>query len=285
MRDIIQDAIPFFIITIIIEIFISIRLLRDDYESKDTWSSLGLGIGNVLSGLVTKGFQLGVFALLYQYRLFDLPSNDWWVWVLLFFGEDFSYYWFHRKSHEIRFFWASHMVHHTSENYTLATALRQTWTGHLTGAFVFWCWLPLIGFEPWLIVMFQSISLLYQYWIHTELIKAMPSWFEFIFNTPSHHRVHHGSDIKYLDKNHAGILIIWDRIFGTFKSEEEHPTYGLIENVNTFNPIKIAFHEWRKIGRDLIKAPSFSARIKYIFGAPGWRHDGGGTDVESMRKS
>jgi sterol desaturase/sphingolipid hydroxylase (fatty acid hydroxylase superfamily) len=137
--------------------------------------------------------------------------------------------------------WASHVVHHSSEKYNLAAALRQTWTGNLTGSFIFWSWMPLVGFQPKMIFFMQSVSLIYQFWIHTEGIKRLPKWFEFIFNTPSHHRVHHGTDVLYLDKNHAGILIIWDRLFGSFQPEIFTPKYGLTKNVKTFNPVKIAF--------------------------------------------
>src|SRR5690606_20222356 len=150
-----------------------------------------------------KGVIFGFYTLLYQFRLFDIGAQ-WWAWVLLFFADDFSYYWFHRTAHSSRYFWASHVVHHPSQKYNLGPALRQTWSGDLSGRFIFLMWLPLLGFHPLMIMTMQSISLLYQFWIHTEVIKKFPRPIEFIFNTPSHHRVHHSSDIKYLDKNHAG---------------------------------------------------------------------------------
>ncbi len=180
--------------------------------------------------------------------------TQWWAWVMLFFADDFSYYWFHRISHSSRYFWASHVVHHSSMKYNLGTALRQTWTGNLSGAFIFWIWLPLAGFSPVAIMTMQAISLLYQFWIHTEHINRFPAPIEFIFNTPSHHRVHHGSDLAYLDKNHAGVLIIWDRLFGTFEPERHRPTYGLTTNLNSHNPVRIAFHEWVAIGQDMRRA-------------------------------
>jgi sterol desaturase/sphingolipid hydroxylase (fatty acid hydroxylase superfamily) len=135
-----------------------------------------------------------------------------------------------------------------------------------------------------MIMTMKAISLLYQFWIHTELVNRCPSWFEFIFNTPSHHRVHHAVQAKYLDRNHAGVLIIWDRMFGTFQPEEEHPVYGLTTNVNTFNPVKVAFHEWRNIWNDLRKPISWKARIGYLFGPPGWSHDGSRKTSEQMRR-
>jgi len=190
---------------------------------------------------------------------------------LAFFADDISYYWFHRKSHEIRFFWASHVVHHSSQKYNLSTALRQTWTGNLTGAFLFWSWMPFLGFHPVMVMTMQAASLIYQFWIHTETIKKLPTPIEYIFNTPSHHRVHHGSNPEYIDKNHAGVLIIWDKIFDTFQPELFRPTYGLTKNINSYNPVRIAFHEWTDIWRDIRQSSSLKQALKYTFGRPGWK--------------
>ena len=275
-------AIPFFVLLLSIEAWFSYKENKDLYEKKDTWSSLALGIGNVLTGFITKALIFGLFTLLYKYRFFTLDSSKWWVWLLLFFADDFSYYWFHRVSHHVNWFWASHVVHHSSQRYNLAAALRQTWTGNATGSFLFWAWMPLIGFHPLLILFMQQISLIYQFWIHTETIKKMPAWFELIFNTPSHHRVHHGSDLKYLDKNHAGILIIWDRLFGTFKPEEERPNYGLTRNVNTFNPVLVAFSEWKHLYKKMTSTHSAKDAFKYLIKPPGWSHDGTSKTAREM---
>lgn len=275
-------AIPFFVILLSIEAWFSYKENKDLYEKKDTWSSLALGIGNVLTGFITKALIFGLFSLLYKYRLFNRDSSIWWVWVLLFFADDFSYYWFHRMSHHINWFWASHVVHHSSQRYNLAAALRQTWTGNATGSFLFWAWMPLVGFHPLLVLFMQQVSLIYQFWIHTETIQKMPRWFEFIFNTPSHHRVHHGSDLKYLDKNHAGILIIWDRMFGTFRKEEERPNYGLTRNVNTFNPVSVAFSEWRHLYTKMSRAGSVKDSFRYLVKPPGWSHDGSTKTTREM---
>jgi sterol desaturase/sphingolipid hydroxylase (fatty acid hydroxylase superfamily) len=277
-------AIPFFIALLVAEAVFSALQKRDLFEAKDTFTSLAMGIGNVLSGLLSKLLVLWTLAFCWQFRLFEIPFDAWWGWVLVFFADDFSYYWFHRTSHNCRFFWASHVVHHSSERYNLGTALRQTWTGNLTGSFVFWLWMPLLGFHPQMVMMMQSISLIYQFWIHTEVIGKLPRPFELIFNTPSHHRVHHGSDIKYLDLNHAGILIIWDRLFGTFQPEEEHPTYGLTKNIGTYNPVRVAFHEWVDIGRDVARASTWRDRLLYIFGPPGWSHDGSRKTTRQLRE-
>ena len=225
----------------------------------------------------------GAYSLVYQFRLFTVDMTQWWAWVVLFFADDFSYYWFHRISHSSRYFWASHVVHHSSMKYNLGTALRQTWTGNLTGAFIFWIWLPLVGFSPVAVMTMQAISLLYQFWIHTEHINKFPAPIEFIFNTPSHHRVHHGSDLDYLDKNHAGVLIIWDRLFGTFEPERARPTYGLTTNIHSHNPVRIAFHEWAAIGQDIRRAGSWRAAAGYIFGPPGWSHDGSRKTTKQLR--
>ena len=271
-------AIPFFVFAMLLEFFVASAKNIKSYTAKDAFSSIAMGLGNVFIGFVSKLF---VFAALYyvyeNLRIFTIPIT-WWSFIILFFLDDFSYYWFHRTSHENRFFWASHVVHHSSKHYNLSTALRQTWTGSFY-SFIFWLWLPLIGFHPGMIIFQMSISLLYQFWIHTELIQKMPKWIELFFNTPSHHRVHHGSNPIYLDKNHAGILIIWDKLFGTFQPElkSEKVQYGLVVNIKTYNPIFIAFNEWGALFKDLnTKNISVRDRIKYLYKPPGWKHDGTG---------
>ena len=271
-------AIPFFVFAMLLEFFVASAKNIKSYTAKDAFSSIAMGLGNVFIGFVSKLF---VFAALYyvyeNLRIFTIPII-WWSFIILFFLDDFSYYWFHRTSHENRFFWASHVVHHSSKHYNLSTALRQTWTGSFY-SFIFWLWLPLIGFHPGMIIFQMSISLLYQFWIHTELIQKMPKWIELFFNTPSHHRVHHGSNPIYLDRNHAGILIIWDKLFGTFQPElkSEKVKYGLVVNIKTYNPIFIAFNEWGALFKDLnTKNISVRDRIRYLYKPPGWKHDGTG---------
>ena len=271
-------AIPFFVLVMLLEFFVTSAKNIKSYTAKDAFSSIAMGLGNVFIGFVSKLF---VFAALYyvyeNLRIFTIPII-WWSFIILFFLDDFSYYWFHRTSHENRFFWASHVVHHSSKHYNLSTALRQTWTGSFY-SFIFWLWLPLIGFHPGMIIFQMSISLLYQFWIHTELIQKTPKWIEFFFNTPSHHRVHHGSNPIYLDRNHAGILIIWDKLFGTFQPElkSEKVKYGLVVNIKTYNPIFIAFNEWGALFKDLnTKNISVRDRIRYLYKPPGWKHDGTG---------
>ncbi len=285
--NLVNLAIPAFLLLLLVEAVVSAIGQRDLFEAKDTFASLAMGVGNVLTNLFAKAMVLGVFWVIYRHTGFlkaVLTPDKGWVWGLLFFAEDFSYYWFHRVSHGSRFFWASHVVHHSSQKYNLGTALRQTWTGNLTGSFVFWLWLPLLGFHPVMVLTMQAISLIYQFWIHTETIGKLPRPIEWVFNTPSHHRVHHGSDVKYLDMNHAGVLIIWDRLFGTFQPEEEHPTYGLTTNINTYNPFRIAFHEWHDLWRDVRRPLPWKARLGYLFGPPGWSHDGSRKTTRQLRE-
>ena len=191
--NIILYAIPFFALTVIIEGLIIAKHRPKKYKVKDAVTSIAMGLGNVAIGFISKLVVL--FALMYVYenfRVFTIPVT-WWSFLLILFADDFSYYWSHRMGHRSRFFWASHVVHHSSQEYNLSTALRQTWTGGFF-TFVFFLWMAFIGFHPAMILFQMGISLLYQYWIHTELIDKMPRWFEGIFNTPSHHRVHHGSN-------------------------------------------------------------------------------------------
>ena len=283
MNDIILLAIPFFTALVLLEIFLCSKMQSERYTTWDTFGSLSMGVGNAIIGVLIKGVIFLVYSFFYQYRIIDLEMS-FVVGLSLFLLDDFCYYWFHRISHESRFLWASHSIHHSSQKYNLSTALRQTWTGDLSGSFLFWVGLPLLGFKPEWVMLMKAISLIYQFWIHTELIKKLPKWFEFIFNTPSHHRVHHAVQAKYLDRNHAGILIIWDRIFGTFIQEKEQPVYGLIKNINSNNPIQIAFHEWRLIFKDLKLKISLADKLRYIFFAPGWSHDGSRMSSEQIRK-
>ena len=281
--NLIHYAIPVFVITVIIEAILTVKIKLEDYEFKDAITSITMGLGNVAIGLFTKLLILAAFYWLYQFRLFTI-SFTWWAWLILLFAEDFVYYWNHRIAHESRLFWASHVVHHSSQKYNLSTALRQTWTGSFY-TFIFWLPLIIIGFHPVMVLVQMSISLLYQYWIHTELIDKLPKWFEAVFNTPSHHRVHHATNPQYLDRNHAGIFIIWDKLFGTFEPEVEKPVYGLVKNIETYNPVKIAFIEWYNMLKDVFKSKtSLSKRMQYFLKPPGWRHDGSGILSTDLRK-
>ena len=268
-------ATPFFILSIILEIVLArMGKAQARYETRDTAVSLTMGLGSTVAGVFTAGLVFAATVWVYQHRLFTIPMTAVWAWVAIFLLEDLTYYVFHRISHERRFWWASHVNHHSSQHYNLSTALRQTWTGGVAGTWLLWLPLAWLGFPPAMIAIQKGISLVYQYWIHTEAIRRLPRWFEAVFNTPSHHRVHHARNPLYLDKNYAGILIIWDRMFGTFQPEldEEPCRYGLVKNMATFNILRVAFHEWAGIAQDVVRHPRHA--LGYIFGPPGWSHDG-----------
>ena len=252
------------------------------YESRDTATSLAMGVGNVAIAGAVKAAVFVLYLGLYELRLFDWKQGIAY-WVALVIAEDVCYYWFHRTSHEVRFLWAAHENHHSSRFYNLSTALRQSWTTPFTGI-LFWMPLPLLGFHPAAILVAQSISLIYQFWIHTELLGPMKH-FGWIFNTPSHHRVHHGRNIRYLDRNHGGILIVWDRLFGTFEPEREPVDYGLTKNITTFNPFRVAFHAWADLFRDMHGAGSWREAAGYLLRPPGWSPDGSSYTAAELRRA
>ncbi len=277
MAEVLYYAIPFFVLLLVLE-YLSFRQVRAEneglvgYDGRDTRTSLSMGFGNVVINFGWKFVVLAAYAGIYELTPLRLDPGDWWVWVLLFFADDFSYYWFHRISHESRAFWASHVVHHSSQHYNLSTALRQTWVPMTY--FPFWLWMPAIGFEPWMVLLAQAWSLIYQFWIHTEKIHRLPRWFESIFNTPSHHRVHHGVNEQYLDRNYGGILIIWDRLFGTYEPEGERVRYGLTTQLRTFRPVRVAFHEYIAMWHDVKRAARFRDKLGIVFRGPGWTPPG-----------
>ncbi|GLQ06385.1 sterol desaturase family protein [Sneathiella chinensis] len=276
LPDPVTLAIPAFVLLILIEVIIGkFRPRKSNYEMRDSAASLLMGLGNFSKDFINFGVIYGVSSWVYEHRLFDI-GYEWYAFLLIFFAEDFCYYWFHRLSHEHRLWWAAHVNHHSSQYYNLSTALRQTWTGGLAGSWTPWLLLSLIGFPTPLIAFQKGISLVYQFWIHTEVIDRMWKPVEAIFNTPSHHRVHHATNPRYLDANYAGILIIWDRLFGTFVPEDRNEPcrYGIVRQLASFNPLIIAFHEWAGIVRDLMAAKSLKAAFLYVFGPPGWSEDG-----------
>jgi sterol desaturase/sphingolipid hydroxylase (fatty acid hydroxylase superfamily) len=281
--DLIVYAIPAFVALLAIEA-VSFRVAaREDlkgYELRDTRTSLSMGIGNVVINTGWKLVVLVIFAACYELTPLRIPEQAAWAWVLLFFADDLAYYWFHRISHEVRVFWASHVVHHSSQYFNLSTALRQTWVPMTY--FPFWVPLALAGFKPWMIFTQQAISLMYQFWIHTERIGRLPRPLELVLNTPSHHRVHHGTNDIYLDRNYGGILIIWDRLFGTFQGEEERVRYGLTKNLRTFRPVRVAFHEYQAMWRDVRAAHCWRDRLGYVFGGPAWQPEGDGRGLAHL---
>ena len=274
MSNLVLYSIPAFIVLMLLELAWARKHPEvRGYETKDTFASLSMGLINVGIAGGAKFLAIPFYALLYEYRLVDIVvALGAWSWLVLLFAEDLCYYWFHRLHHEVRVLWAAHVNHHSSQHYNLSTALRQPLLTPFTGP-IFWAPLALVGFPPYMILTAQAVSLLYQFGLHTEAIDRLGP-LEWIMNTPSHHRVHHGKNLPYLDKNHAGIFIIWDRVFGSFAREEEKVVYGLTTDIQTFNPIKIGFHEIGSISRDVARAPTIGAKLGYLFAPPGWSHDG-----------
>jgi sterol desaturase/sphingolipid hydroxylase (fatty acid hydroxylase superfamily) len=270
MFDLVVYAIPVFVLSLVLEA-LSFRFLPDDdergYELRDATTSLSMGLGSVFVGFGWNFAMLASFAALYAVSPFHLSTGSWLTWVALFFADDLAYYWFHRLHHTVRVLWAAHVTHHSSQFYNFSTALRQSWVPMSLLPF----WLPLaLFFPPWMILLQQSVSLVYQFFLHTERIDRLWRPVELVMNTPSHHRVHHGSNDPYLDRNYGGILIVWDRLFGSFEPEGIRVVYGLTTNIDTYRPDRVAFHEFAALWRDLRSADSWRTRMRHLLGSPGW---------------
>lgn len=277
-------AAPLYLFIILVEVLIIRSKQLDLYQAKDSAASISTAIGVVVVGAGSKILAYLGLLWIYQYRIFEFDISLWWYWVVLFFAEDFTFYWHHRLSHHIRVLWAAHVAHHSSQKLNYSVALRQSWV-EVYYKYIFWTWLPLVGFHPLHIFLFMSFNAIFQFWPHTQLIRNV-GILEWVFNTPSHHRVHHSSNVVYLDRNHAGILIIWDRLFGTFQKElDEQPcVYGITNNIDSFNPLVIESHEYVSLWKDLKRATRLSDKLKYIFKPPGWSHDGPDKTSDNMRR-
>lgn len=261
-------SIPIFFLLIGIEVLVERISHRKLYRFPDAIANLSCGITSQLSGLFLRVFAIGVYEVLYRnFAFFELERN-WVYWLSLFLLVDFAYYWAHRMSHEVNLFWGGHVVHHQSEDYNLSVALRQS-SFQVVWTFAFNLPLALIGFETLDFALISALNTLYQFWIHTETIGKL-GWMEYIFNTPSHHRVHHGRNPKYIDKNHAGTLIIWDRMFGTFQPEEERPVYGITKPINSWNAVWANFSHYSTMAQELRTIPRWSDKVRYLFKKPGW---------------
>jgi len=278
-------ALPLFFVALAIEWTVAWRKSLPLYHRQDFFASMGVMLITVVVDLIPKLLGVMLMFVCWQASPFqDMVSRAPHWWVLLFFLDDLTYYSFHRANHEVRIMWAGHVAHHNSQYYNYGTALRQG-VGERVIKYLFWCPLALLGFDPVMIVTMMSLSLIYQFWLHTETVDRMPAWFEWLFNTPSHHRVHHASNVRYLDRNHAGVLIIWDRLFGTFSAEvpEEPVRYGLTRNIDSFNPMKASFGEYVIIARDIRRSPGWQDALRYLFLAPGWSHDGEDKRANTLR--
>ena len=267
--DAIALAIPVFFLLIGVELVWSAWTHRKVYRFNDFISNLGCGIGSQIVGAFSKAFIFAAYLFVFdRFRVFTL-ENSAITWITAFLLVDLLYYWFHRLSHEVNFLWAAHIVHHQSEEYNLSVALRQSW---FQGLFSWWFYVPLafLGFHPLVILTVAAVNTLYQFWIHTKAVDRMGP-FEWLFNTPSHHRVHHGSDPKYLDRNHAGTLIIWDKLFGTFQAEQEEPTYGITTPLGTWDPMWANFHYWGELVNMAKRTSTWTDRMRVFLKSPGWR--------------
>lgn len=270
-NNLIVASVPIFFILIGVELLIDRLKKSGFYRLNDGVTNISCGIGSQVTGIFLKFVTVVLYVWLFTKSPFkgQIP-NTWYVWIVLFVAIDFAYYWFHRLAHEINVLWGSHVVHHQSEEYNLTVALRQSW---VQGAFSSWFYLPLafLGFDPVMFVTINALQTLYQFWIHTKFIDKMPAWFELVFNTPSHHRVHHGVNPKYIDRNHGGTLIIFDRLFGTFQAEEEDVVYGITKQPKSWNPLWLNLEHWTDMARDFVQLRTWKDRLKLLFGAPGWR--------------
>ncbi len=259
-------AVPIFALTIAIEAWYDIRQKSGKYGKTDAWTNIFIGFVSLAFGALF-GYILDFFYTgLYNIAPYQMPMNTVWAWVLLLFVDDFAYYWFHRISHESRLFWNFHVVHHSSEHFNLSVAVRQSWFGGVAH-WIFYIPMGLLGFPLWAFLLMHGINLIYQYWIHTPFIKRL-GFLEYVLNTPSHHRVHHAVNEPYLDKNYAGIFIIWDRMFGSFVNETEEPRYGIIKPVKSFNWVWINTHAWFEMFEAMKERKTFSGKLRCIFASP-----------------
>jgi sterol desaturase/sphingolipid hydroxylase (fatty acid hydroxylase superfamily) len=277
-------VLPMLITLALIEALILRFKLQQSYDWRESMASIGVAIGQKLSGALSALVLGGVYLFAWQNRLTTIEINDWLRAALLFFSVEFVYYWNHRISHECRWFWASHAVHHSPQQLNFSAAYRLGWTAGLSGSGLIFIPLVLLGFHPLAVFGMLAINLFYQFWLHNDWMPKF-GFIEWIFNTPSHHRVHHAINPEYLDRNYGGILIIYDRLFGSFVAEREDnlPIYGLVKQVNSYNPIKIAFHEWVNIVHDLRYARSLREVMGYLFAAPGWSPDGSRMTSKMLR--
>lgn len=265
LPNIIVFAAPVMISLVALEWIISYIKKRKYYDGKDTIAATVIGLGNVAISAVLKVITFGIILFFYNLVPWSIPYT-WWAFILCFIWIDFWRYWAHRVAHENRFWWATHVTHHSSEKYNWSVSFRLGWTQHIK--IIFFIPVALAGFHPVVFFICHQIAVLYQFWIHTEYIRKLPKPIEYIFTTPSHHRVHHARNDKYLDKNYGSTFIIWDRIFGTFQGEEEQADYGITKPIKSYNPVYLCFHEWMDIVKDIKNSKSLKEAYVMTFVRP-----------------
>jgi sterol desaturase/sphingolipid hydroxylase (fatty acid hydroxylase superfamily) len=264
--------------------------LRNGWANYD-WKAAGVSVVDFLvreyplRWLLPLAFWTQGLEWVYQHRLWTLPMDHWTGWVACFLGQEFCYYWYHRAAHRVRWFWCTHAIHHSPNDLNLSAAYRFGWTGRLTGTLAFFALAPLLGMPPRIVLMLLSLNLLYQFWIHATWIPRLGP-LEWVLNTPSAHRVHHASNLEYLDGNYGGVLIVFDRLFGTYIPERKDVPfrYGLVHPMRTYNLLVIEFAHWRALWQDLKTARSAGEVLGYLFRPPGWRPDGDGDTTEDLRR-
>jgi sterol desaturase/sphingolipid hydroxylase (fatty acid hydroxylase superfamily) len=255
------------------------------YDWRAALISVGIFVGYVLSGLTPTAIALPGGDWLYEHRLLHPETLGVWGFVLLFFGVEFLYYWLHRLGHRVRWFWITHSVHHTSNDLNISTSYRIGWTGRIMSIYIVLAPMVWLGFLPRAVFAAYALLLGYQFWVHADWIPKL-GFVEGILNTPSAHRVHHGGNIEYLDANYGGVVMIFDRIFGTYRPEIDGVPvrYGLAKPLHTYNPFRIVFSQVAPMVRDIFHARSPHELIRYVFGPPGWRPDGESATTEDLRR-
>ena len=279
---------PFLVTLMVLEFFFARHL----YDVKETLSGFAIALGATLVASFTKLVALAVFVVIFeffkdfrlQYLGYESIGWAWWAWILCLLGDDFNFYWHHRFSHTVRLLWAAHVPHHNAHTFNLSVSIRNGWFITLYKP-IFWLWMPLVGFEPVMIATCLVLNAIYQFFLHSQLVPRL-GWYEKIFNTPKVHQVHHSCNLEYLDRNHGGILIIWDKLFGTFQDLDDKikPQYGVLKGPDSYNPITANMHEFAAIWRDVKKAPTFTDKLKYIFYPPGWSHDNSTKTAKQMQQ-
>ncbi|MDB2668667.1 sterol desaturase family protein [Alphaproteobacteria bacterium] len=267
--------IPFFLLFVVLEM-LAVRVFRanGNVDVKDDGVSVFLGLMSAVMNGFAAFLTIGALYWAAQYQLFDVPMTFAML-ALCFVLDDFRFYLHHRIAHRVRWVWAMHFVHHSSNRFSFAVALRQPWTKHFSGTMMLKLPLVMLGFDPLMVIFCGAVNAIYQFFLHTQTIGMLPRWYEFIFNTPSHHRVHHGRNPQYLDANYAGTLIIWDRLLGTFASEKEKVDFGLVSPLTSLNPVRILLTEYIATFKDISqRGLTIKQRLAYLLGPPGWSHDG-----------
>jgi sterol desaturase/sphingolipid hydroxylase (fatty acid hydroxylase superfamily) len=271
-------ASPFFALLIAFEAYLAVRK-EEVYDRKDAWTNIALGFGSVVFGFIFGIIQTFFYTAVYEnFAPYQMPMNVWWSWAILLCVDDFAYYWFHRFSHEVRFFWNFHVVHHSSNQYNLSVAVRQSWFSGIAH-WIFYLPAAFLGFPLWAFLTMHGLNLIYQFWIHTKLVGRIGS-VENILNTPSHHRVHHGVNDEYLDRNYGGIFIFWDKLFGTFTEEKETPRYGITTPLESRNWLWINSHGWAEMWTAMRERKTFFGKLRCVFGAPDMNFEEAPTPVK-----